>query len=240
MQSKTHKADFRFKQFSINQDQCAMKVGVEAVAFGAWCHVIEASTALDIGSGTGILSLMLAQRNESLHVQGIEIDQSASEQANENFQRSPWGHRLNCENVNFLDYSSTDLVDLIVSNPPFFKVGIRSATLERSAARFEENLPFEQLISRACTFLKPKGKCCFMHPLDRLDEIIQLTEMHGLNPERLTKVQSTANKPPTRIFSQFRKTSNASCTEDTLQIYSSQANYTETFRELTQEFYLDL
>ncbi len=240
MQSKTQKADFCFKEFAINQDQCAMKVGVEAVAFGAWCHVNEASRALDIGSGTGILSLMLAQRNDSVNVLGIEISQRASEQANENFQRSPWSKRLRCENLDFLDFVPDELYDLIVSNPPFFKAGIKSVSLERSAARFEENLPLNELVSRASSFLKPKGKCCFMLPLDRRDELVQLAELVGLYPERLTEVQSTANKPPARLFSQFGRACGANCIQDVLQIYASESKYTDSFRNLTEAFYLDL
>jgi tRNA1Val (adenine37-N6)-methyltransferase len=240
MQSKIPKADFSFKQFSINQDKCAMKVGVEAVAFGAWCSVNSVSEALDIGSGTGILSLMLAQRNSELTVLGLEIDEHACAQANENFENSPFKERLSCIHGDFLNHGLTREFDLIISNPPFFKEGIRSSSGKRNLARFEDNLPLSKLVSGISSLLKPKGKCCFLLPIDRELELIDTAIKSGLYTERITKIQSTTKKPVSRVFVQFGLNAIKKCVNENLLIYADDNTYTAEFKKLTKNFYLNI
>lgn len=217
-----------------------MKVGVEAVAFGAWCPVDDFTLALDIGAGTGILSLMLAQQNKGLKVLGLEIDEQACSQANENFENSPWKNQLSCIHGDFLTHEIDQNFDLIIANPPFFKAGIRSASRKRNLARFEDSLPLSKLVLGISALLKPEGKCCFLLPYESKEELVQTAIQFGLYPERIAELKSTSKKPISRVFAQFGQNANKRCVNENLMIYADDTTYTAEFKDLTKDFYLNV
>ena len=118
------KDGFQFKRFSIKQDHCAMKVGTDGVLLGAWCDVTDARHILDVGAGSGLVALMVAQRNYRAIIEAVEIDRDSASDADYNFKHSPWSNRLNLKNIDFLDYRPSIKFDLIVSNPPFFDLSL--------------------------------------------------------------------------------------------------------------------
>jgi tRNA1Val (adenine37-N6)-methyltransferase len=187
---------FQFKQFNINQERCAMKIGTDAVLLGAWCPINNNPfSILDIGAGTGILSLMLAQRSTAEQIDALEIDESAYEQAVENFEGSPWGDRLFCFHAGLDEFvdDPEDEYDLIVSNPPFFSEDYRSANEQRDLARFQEAMPFEELVEAADLLLSENGIFSVIIPFNEEDRFIELCAEVELFPIKVTRVKGTQN-----------------------------------------------
>ena len=152
---------FHFKKFSVLQDQCAMKVGTDSVLLGAWSSLKHApKSILDIGAGTGVLALIMAQRSSAEIIDALEIDAEAYEQCVYNFENSDWGDRLFCYHAALKDFTVEieDSYDLIISNPPFFTDNFKSGNEARDKARFEEALPFEQLLNSASKLLTKSGQ----------------------------------------------------------------------------------
>ena len=148
---------FIFKQFKIQQDNTAMKVGTDGVLLGAWADSENATNILDIGTGTGLIALMLAQRNLKANITAIEIDEQASLQASENFNNSPWEIRLSIKNLKLQDFVVEEKFDLIVSNPPFFNNTFQANSSERNIARQTETLSFNELLKNTASLLSENG-----------------------------------------------------------------------------------
>ena len=153
---------FQFKEFTIEQDRCAMKIGTDGVLLGAWASVKDNTfSILDIGAGTGVIALMLAQRSQAELIDALEIDEDAYEQCVDNFENSPWGDRVFCYHADldeFTEEFEDETYDLIVSNPPFFEPSLAEETPEaRKKARFYDALPFEDLLKNTAQLLSKKG-----------------------------------------------------------------------------------
>ncbi len=151
---------FKFKQFEINQDKCAMKIGTDGVLLGAWTSIQQNPfSILDIGAGTGIIALMLAQRSHAELIDAIEIDGDAYEQCVNNFEQSPWGDRLFCYHASLDEFVAEieDQYDLIISNPPFYSEDYKSENQQRDLARFNDALPFDHLIESVSKLLSENG-----------------------------------------------------------------------------------
>ena len=154
------KNQFIFKKFSINQNKCAMKIGTDAVLLGAWTTVENyLNSILDIGAGTGVLALMLAQRSDAALIDAIEIDADAYEQCVENFENSQWRDRLFCYHASLLEFTEEidDEYDLILSNPPFYSEDYKSQKTQRDLARFQDAMPFEHLLESVSKLLSENG-----------------------------------------------------------------------------------
>ena len=167
---------FKFKQFSVNQDNCAMKVGTDGVLLGAWCDVESAKMVLDIGTGTGLIALMIAQRTDCALIDAVEIDKSAYVQASGNFKDSRWCGRIGVFNLDFKQYvdECNTKYDLIVSNPPYFENSLKSSNLERTMARHTDSLSFDELLHGASMLLSESGIISLIVPNgvdNRLGEI---------------------------------------------------------------------
>ena len=147
---------FDFKQFSVANKLSAMPVSTDSVLIGAWCNVDDAFRALDVGTGTGVIALMLAQRNPNLTVDAIDIDENSTLEASDNFANSPWSNRLNISLADFNDWQGK--YDLVVSNPPFFIDGIHSPNVARASARHAQSLTYKQLISHGFALLNDNGR----------------------------------------------------------------------------------
>ncbi len=233
---------FLFKQFTIAQDRTAMKVGTDGVLLGAWVPIEkEPQSILDIGTGTGVIALMLAQRCDAQTIDALELDDSAYEQATENFEDSPWGDRLFCYHAHLYEFNSEmdETYDLIVCNPPFFENGQKTGDNARDQARFEEAMPFELLVSAAAQLLNPDGIFAVILSYVRKAEFLSLAAKVELFPFKITNVKGAPNKEFKRVLIAFSTQEN-DVIEDNLTIERSRHDYTDEYIALTKDFYLNM
>lgn len=234
---------FQFKQFTIEQDQCAMKVGTDGVLLGAWAPIVDATyNILDIGSGTGLIALMLAQRSNAQQIEAIEIDESAYEQCVDNFENSPWNDRLFCFHAGldeFLEEMEDEAYDLIVSNPPFYTEDYQSNDEKRDLARFENALPFDELIESAAHLLSEFGVFALIVPYKEEEKIIALAKEFQLYPFKITRVKGTPTSEIKRSLLAFTWDEQVLETDE-LIIETARHQYTNEYIELTKEFYLKM
>lgn len=233
---------FTFKEFTVNQDRCAMKIGTDGVLLGAWATIEHNPfSILDIGTGTGILSLMLAQRSHAETIEAIEIDDAAFEQAAGNFEDSPWGDRLFCYHAGFNEFVEEidDKYDLIVSNPPFYSENYKTENPQRDLARFTDALPFEHLLHGTAKLLDDNGRASFIIPFSEEVNFISLAEKMNLYPNRITRVKGTNTSEIKRSLLEFSFTKTAIDSSE-LIIETSRHQYTEDYINLTKYFYLKM
>ncbi len=234
---------FQFKKFSVNQDRCAMKVGTDGVLLGAWCPIDNNPfSVLDIGAGTGILSLMLAQRSNVTQIDAIEIDEDAYEQCVENFESSPWGDRLFCFHAGldeFID-EPEDQYDIIISNPPFYSEDYKTGSEQRNLARFQEAMPFEDLIESADLLLSENGIFSVIIPFTEEEKFINLCAEVELYPIKVTRVKGTPTTEIKRSLLAFKRYELSVLTADELIIETARHQYTEDYIALTKDFYLKM
>ena len=233
---------FKFKQFSVNQDRCAMKIGTDGVLLGAWTPLINTPyNVLDIGAGTGILSLMLAQRSNAEQIDAIEIDEDAYEQCVENFEASPWGDKLFCFHAGLDEFMDEpeDEYDLIISNPPFYTDDYKSATTSRDLARFEDALPFEELIEATALLLSDNGIFSVIIPYKEEEHFVAMCKELDLFPLKITRVKGTPTSEIKRSLLAFSRIEQIPLIDE-LVIEISRHNYTPEYIELTKDFYLKM
>ena len=233
---------FNFKQFQVNQDRCAMKIGTDGVLLGAWTPIINNPyNVLDIGAGTGILSLMLAQRSNAEQIDAIEIDEDAYEQCVENFEASPWSDKLFCFHAGLDEFvdEPEDEYDLIISNPPFYTDDYKSDNSSRDLARFEDALPFEELIEAAALLLSDNGIFSVIIPFKEEERFVSLCKELDLFPLKITRVKGTPTTEIKRSLLAFCKMEQTPLIDE-LVIEISRHNYTPEYIELTKEFYLKM
>jgi tRNA1Val (adenine37-N6)-methyltransferase len=219
-----------------------MKIGTDGVLLGAWCPIDNYPfSVLDIGAGTGILSLMLAQRSNAEQIDAIEIDEEAYEQCVENFENSPWSDRLFCFHAGLDEFveEPEDEYDLIISNPPFYSEDYKTESEQRDLARFQDALPFEDLVEAAALLLSENGIFAVIIPYKEEEKFMALAKDFELYPFRITHVKGT---PATEIkrsllaFSRAKKET----TIDELIIETARHQYTEDYIALTKDFYLKM
>ncbi|PWJ43391.1 tRNA1(Val) (adenine(37)-N6)-methyltransferase [Sediminitomix flava] len=226
------------KKFEIHQDKCALKVGTDGIILGAWTNVNHQKEILDIGTGTGLISLMLAQRNKEALLTAIEIDKDASQQAQSNFSISPWKNRLTLEHSSLQEYNCTKKFDLIVSNPPFFNNALKSESEQKNTARHTDSLSQEDLLNYSLKHLKTEGTLSLILPCQEAEQITELASKKGLFLQRRCIVQNTSEAKPIRWMMEFSCTQPDSITEEKLIIREKdKRTYTEEFKMLTKDFY---
>lgn len=233
---------FKFKQFAINQDRCAMKVGTDGVLLGAWTPIINNPfSILDIGTGTGLIALILAQRSQAEQIDAIEIDADAYEQATENFENSPWNDRLYCYHAGLDEFVDEveELYDIIVSNPPFYTDDYKSGDEQRDNARFEEALPFEELVEAADFFLSDNGIFSVIIPFKEEEKFVSLCQERALFPLKITRVKGTPTSEMKRSLLAFTRIEQQPIIDE-LVIEISRHQYTTEYLELTKDFYLKM
>ena len=233
---------FKFKQFTIQQDQCAMKIGTDAVLLGAWANIDNNPfSILDIGSGTGIIALMLAQRSNAELIDAIEIDDNAHEQCVTNFEYSPWGDCLFCYHASLEEFVEDieDKYDLIVSNPPFYSSDYKSGNEQRDIARFEDALPFGHLIESASKLLSDGGKFAVIIPFQEEGKLIALASEVSLFPNRILRVKGNQESDIKRSLLEF-SFNKIDMKISALIIETERHQYTQDYINLTKDFYLKM
>lgn len=234
---------FTFKQFTIQQDRCAMKIGTDGVLLGAWTPIDTAvDSILDIGTGTGILALMAAQRTNAEIIDALEIDTEAYEQAVENFEASPWGDRLFCYHASFQEFFEEieDKYDLLMSNPPFYAEDYKTSNDQRDLARFQDALPFEHLLVGASRLLSEHGKLSIIIPFKEEEKVLGIGKQVQLYPQKITRVRGNATAEVKRSMILLGFDQKTDCSIDELIIENSRHQYTDAYINLTKDFYLKM
>ncbi len=236
---------FRFKEFTIHQDKSAMKIGTDAVLLGAWCSINHyPDTVLDVGSGTGIIGLMLAQRTNAMTVDAVEIDEAAYEQTVENFEQSDWGDRLFCYNASFQEFAQElseeeDVYELIVANPPFYTDTYETENDSRNKARFTSSLSFQDLLIGVKSILAENGLFSVIIPCKEEANFVALAEEIGLFLNRVCRVKGNEKSEIVRSLLEFSFITK-DVQEEQLVIEKERHQYTDAYIELTKDFYLKM
>lgn len=248
--------EFRFKQFAIRQDHCAMKVGTDGVLLGA-CVSIKGTElqVLDIGTGSGLIALMAAQRLNELnchtfHIDGVEIDSEAAAQALENFEASPWRNHLQvhaCSLAGFIEgkgaptSSRSIKYDLMVCNPPFYNATLKPENKSRAIARHKDALPIKQIMSCAQLFLNETGRLALIYPMDYDGEVQTEALLAHLKPVRIVDIQTKIGKSCKRRICEFMHNHQIATLESSIMALRDESNeYSKEYRLLTEKFYLSL
>lgn len=229
---------FKFKQFSIFQDKTAMKVGTDGVLLGAWADCLG-KDILDIGTGTGLISMMLAQRFPQSQIDAIEIDENAYHQGKENFENAPFHNRLSIYFKSLQTYETDKKYDLIVSNPPFFTVNDLNEFDARKQARQEETLTFSDLLKKTALLLNKDGLASFIIPYDRMLEFCEIAAKNALKVSKTTQIKGNETSPVKRVLLEF-SFQEKERKENLLTIEVERHCYTEDYINLTKDFYLKM
>ena len=229
-------AGFKFKHFEIHQDRCAMKVGTDGVLLGAWA--LGGKRILDIGSGTGLISLMMAQRYPEAQVVGIDLDAEACAEARENVAASPFADRVNIVDCRLQDYESMEKFDAIVSNPPFFLNSLKNPDSKRSMARHADSLPFRELFRGVKHLLSDDGVFSAIVPAEVLEAFTSEGYMLGFYLLRQCGIKTVERKQPKRYLLTFAKHRNMEMDDTVETMMDSEGNRSEWYAKITEEFYV--
>ena len=231
---------FTFKQFTINQNRCAMKVGTDGCLLGAWADISNSNNILDIGCGSGLIAIMSAQRCPQANITGIEIDTEAAAQAIENSKASPWNDRIIIIKKDFLEFESHETFDTILSNPPYFINSLKCPDEKRSKARHADTLTSYTLLLQSYKLLSAKGKLSIVIPYDQLTTWQEQAEEIGYKVTRLTRVHTRSDSAPKRALIEFCKSNDSKTILEDFVLEESPGTFTTQAIELLKPFYLKL
>jgi tRNA1Val (adenine37-N6)-methyltransferase len=232
---------FSFKQFTVFHHKCAMKVGIDGVLLGAWAAVENADSILDIGTGTGLIALMLAQRSYA-QIDAIDIDTNAVVQANENIQTSSWSDRIKVHEAELQKYvlNTKNRYDLIVSNPPYFVNSTKAPVENRNTARHTDTLTHEELLNNSLTILKPTGRICIILPVNEGLTSVEYAASIGLHCTKQVTVFPKPGAAAKRFLLEFSPQFTA-CENSEIIIESDvRHQYSSEFKDLAKDYYLKL
>lgn len=238
---------FQFKKFKIEQDKSALKVCTDACLFGA-CIAKRGTTdhhpqtILDIGTGTGLLSLMIAQENEMASIEAVEIDKDSAQQAKENFEASPWKERFIIHNKSIQEFvsCSTQRFDLIISNPPFFENDLKSENDQKNLSKHDQSLKLDELVDCIDKLLKPEGSYWVLLPYHRTSYFMELVNGKGLFPGEVMLIRQTTQHGYFRSIITGQRTFTRNIRETSISIKGDDNEYTNEFAELLRGYYLYL
>ena len=239
---------FQFKQFTIDQSLCAMKVGTDGVTLGAVADVEKARRVLDIGCGTGLLCLMTAQRNGTAEIVGIDIDEDAVRGATQNCESSKWAGRISIVGKSLQEFveAAPSAFDKIITNPPYFEDSLKAPKASRTLARHTDSLPFSELASSASTLLSDDGSLSIILPTDAHEKFEKIAEEYGLYLRKKTLVYPKPGAEVKRVVGEFVKIKNDECKMQNVEIETLTVEteirhqYTDDYIRLTKEFYLKM
>lgn len=232
-------APFICRQFSVQHARSAFKVGTDSILLGSWVNAIEPKKILDIGTGSGILSLMMAQRFHA-DITAVEIDPSSAKEAQQNFQHSKWSNRLHLieGDINIISSSLKKEVDLVISNPPFFNRAITNTQQRSTVARHDDRLNFRQLVSVVSRVLVQDGTFALILPVSEMLQLIDLSSLFFLKPQRICMVKSFENTDPIRMMVQFGYKSGEVLQKEEIFLYSKPGVRSTAYHKLTEDFYV--
>lgn len=233
---------FEFKQFTIQQDSCAMKIGTDAVLLGAWSSFDKENgncRILDIGTGTGILAIMAAQKNPTATVDAVEIDHEAFLQAKGNIGNSPWKDNIHIAECDVSDFSTAQKYDFIVSNPPYFEKSLKSPDAQRSVARHTDTLSFDKLASSIKRLLNDEGKAYIILPAEAEDSMCSAAINHNLYLSHKANIITKDGQKAKRVIIVLRHNT-STYTEENITVRNSDGSYTEQYVKMTADFYVKL
>lgn len=230
---------FTFKQFHVSHDRCAMKVGTDGILLGAWAPVPQTGRMLDVGTGTGLVALMLAQRSgEGAYITGLELDPEAAAQAAVNVAASPWAARIGVTQ-GALQQFDDEPFDLIVSNPPYFSPGQHFDCAARASARHGGSLSLQELFVHCCRLLSEKGQLCLVLPWQAYSEALLLADSNALYLQEQQSVITKEGKTPTRFLLRFGRIKNC-VIKDNIVINTVDGNYGDIYKGMVSPFYLKM
>lgn len=227
---------FTFRQFVVQQDLCGMKVGTDGVLLGAWAH--GGKNILDIGTGTGLIAMMMAQRFPESQIDALDIDEHAFRQAQDNVGNSPFAQRIHVQCCDIRHFTSRHLYDSIVSNPPFFTTGQRSDEAQRALARHTDTLPYSALFKAVCCLLKPDGEFSAIIPYDFLADFTAEGYFNGFSLTRRCTIKTTQRKAPRRCLLAFSAHHEQTCENEEVTLQDADGRRTEWYNNLTKSFYI--
>jgi tRNA1Val (adenine37-N6)-methyltransferase len=234
MKSGTH---FHFKKFSVRHDRCAMKVGTDGVLLGAWVDIRDAHNILDIGTGSGVIALMLAQRTSgAANIESVEIEKDAADQAAENFRTSPWPSKVSVQQVAIQNYFPPVRFDLIVSNPPYFNKSLKPPDETRHQVRHTALLPYDELLKAAARLLSPAGRLSLILPYQEAITFVELAERYELFCTRRYHFRTRIEKAVERTLLEFCSIREP-VDEGELLLYDKGVEWSATYRNLVSDFY---
>ncbi len=215
-----------------------MRVGTDAVLLASWADTIGASHILDVGTGTGVIALMCAQKNTNAFVEAIEIHEGSAEDARTNFENSPWKQRLKMHQGDFLKIVSKEKFDLIISNPPYFSQSLRGNDPSRNTARHDDSLPADAFLRQAKSLLTPKGMVTLILPVNQLERWVEEAAKTGMHAERICHVFTLAYKDATRVMIEFEFAEPGEPLMESILIEKNPGEFSEAYKQLTKEFYM--
>jgi tRNA1Val (adenine37-N6)-methyltransferase len=235
---------FKFKRFEVIQESNGLKIGTDAIVLGALSEInSNTKLILDVGTGTGVIALMLAQKNNvDAKIIAVEINEKSAQEATQNFNNSAWSSNLNCLNISFQEFSKLHFtnIDLIVSNPPYFNNSLKSKSSAKSIAKHTQELNFSELIEHSSKLLSPEGELHVIIPANEFNFFCSVAKSNGLFLKKIYWIKPTENSIPKRVvlFYSFVKNEKS---EDTIVIKdATKEKYTEQFKMLTKDYYLNL
>ncbi|MCW3804974.1 tRNA1(Val) (adenine(37)-N6)-methyltransferase [Plebeiibacterium marinum] len=232
---------FKFKHFTIEQNMAAMKVGTDGVLLGAWVNCNNARVILDVGTGTGLIALMCAQKNQYANIDALEIDNMAFVQAGINIENSPWNHRIVAINDCLQHFSvvASKKYDLIVSNPPFFNNSLKNVCEQKSMARHTETLTYMELIKGVVSLLSDKGRFAVVLPFDAFGDFEKYANENLLYLQKVLKVKPTPQKQAKRVLMEYGFEKISDVDEKVMVVEEfGRHGYSDEYKELTKDFYL--
>lgn len=228
---------FRFKQFEIAQNQCTIKVNTDGVLLGSWAEVNDSNTILDIGTGTGVLAMMMAQKCNSAAVDAIDIDENAYRQAKENFGRSAWKKRLTAIHTSLQNFSTAVKYHTVISNPPYFVNDFKSASEQKNIARHSIELNYGELLSGINRLLGENGKAFLVIPAFNFQLLQTAAEKENLFVTKLTEVIAVTGKAPYLVLMQLER-EKKQFLRSRIAIQNTDGSFTDEYKTLTKDFYL--
>jgi tRNA1Val (adenine37-N6)-methyltransferase len=229
---------FLFKRFAIHHDRCAMKVGTDAVLLGCWADVGKAKTILDVGTGSGVIALMLAQRTApEVMIDAIDVEADDAAQAKENALRSPWPNKVHVAHQSIQEFDPGIAYDLIVSNPPYFTGSLLPPSHHRARTRHTQQLTYEELIVHSIRLLNPSGGLAVVLPVAEGNQFKALAAANGLFVNRQLALYTRKDKPQERWLFEFGL-SDGAVRDEQLVLYETPPEKSERYIRLTRDFYL--
>ena len=228
---------FQFKKFSIQQNNTAMKVGTDGVLLGAWTTISE-DNILDIGTGTGLIAIILAQRSKTAFIDAVEIEKEAYNQTKENIKNCNWSNRISAHNTSIQNFKSTTKYDLIISNPPFFLASTKAPNEERNTARHTDSLSFDDLIASVIRLLNSEGIFSLILPINEAGLFINIATTQHLFLNKKCVIKPNPTKPAKRVLMEFSFSKTDIVSEELTIETATRHQYTKEYISLTQDFYL--